>query len=742
MVGWWGTGLLLLLVGTSCSKPADGVIEPDVAGSVAQAGKRSSLPSQFPEQTSESCRACHADVFAAWSGTDHANANQSTHLADLTEAFAQHPEISAAGSTFRLEMKDEGPVMSVVGEDGAETPYPVHAVLGQKPLRQMLLETESGRIQPTDMAWDPEASEWFNVFGDEHRHAGEWGHWTGRGMNWNSMCAHCHMTGYQKNYSAETDRYTSTWVEEGISCIQCHGPVDADHGSGSEQVSWIRDRQRSEQTCAYCHARNEQLTEEFPPGAKYDDHFRLTLPVQAGVFWPDGQQREEDFNWTSVKLSRMHHAGVSCMDCHDPHTSRTILPVENNVLCMQCHSEPGRTMPLTNVVAPVIDPTAHSRHASGSTGNQCVSCHMPTTDYMMRAPRHDHGWLKPDPLMTQELGIPNACNGCHTDESVDWAIAHTTAWYGEKMDSRQRARARAIAAAQAGEERAVDALLKLWTDEDIPAWRATYLQLLINHADHHPEIVKLAREAAEDEDPMVRAAAVQVLSAAGGQEEVIRAGLDDPVRLVRFDAAWALPQALVPGSALAKEFLAYLDLTLDQPGGRMRKGQFLANTGRLDEAVAEMKQATQWDPYAAGIHENHAMVLQAAGRIAEAANAFYRAARLQPTSGEAMFRAGLAYAEARKYPEAETALSTAVKRDPTHHRAWYNLGLLRNQNGEISAALEALSEAEKMGGDVPDYPYAAATIHWQQGDRDAAREAARRALKINPSYAPARRLLE
>ncbi|GAB5559322.1 MAG: tetratricopeptide repeat protein [Synoicihabitans sp.] len=738
---WWGAGLLILGV-TACQKAPEETVTAETPVEATEMALK--LPSSAPTQTSQSCRACHAEIFEKWEGTDHANANQPVEIAELEAAFAAAEEVSEGGSTFRLEVREGVPTMVNLKRDGTEVAYPVHAALGQKPSRQMLVETETGRIQPTDMAWDPAKEEWFNVFGDENRHPGEWGHWTGRGMNWNSMCAHCHMTGYEKNYDAETDRYSSSWVEAGISCIQCHGPVPEGHGTDTETagLDWIHDRQQAEQTCAYCHARNEQLTAEFPPGADYHDHFRLTLPVQEGVFYPDGQMLDEDFNWTSVKLSRMHHAGVSCMDCHDPHTSETILPVENNALCMQCHTAPGRQMPLTEVVAPVIDPTAHSRHAAGSTGNQCVSCHMPTTSYMMRSPRHDHGWFKPDPLMTKELGIPNACSSCHSDQSVDWAIKHTDDWYGEKMDSRQRARARAVASAQAGEESSVAALIKLWEDEDIPAWRATYLQLLASHADHHPEIVALARAATQDEDPMVRGAAIQALTGIPGQEDLIRAAFDDPVRLVRLDAAWGLSGEIQNHANVAKEFLAYLDLTLDQPGGRLRKGQYLANTGRLTEAVDEIKLATQWDRYSAGIHETHALVLQAAGRMPEAANAFYRAAQLQTESGEAMFRAGLAFAEAGKMEEATTALSTAVKRQPDHHRAWYNLGLLKNQSGDIEGALQALAKAEEAGPNTPDYPYAAATIYWQSGNREAARNAALRALQINPGYAPARRLLQ
>ncbi len=724
--------------------------ETSAATDSPQAGEatrvaQAKLPSMAKNQTSAYCQSCHADVHAAWEGTDHANANQMVGEADLAEAFAEAHQISDGGATFDLEDGSDGPAMVWhPSAEGEKQRFPVQAALGQKPSRQMLVETEPGRIQPTDMAWDPAAKEWFNVFGQQNRRPGEWGHWTGRGMNWNSMCAHCHMTGYEKNYNVATDRYHGTWVEDGISCIQCHGPVPENHGQNGAGagVDWIHDRHRAMETCAYCHARNEQLTAEFPPGEAYDDHHRLTLPVQAGVFWPDGQQLDEDFNWTSVRLSRMYHAGVTCMDCHDPHTTKTILPVENNALCMQCHTAPGRTMPGTGVQSPVINPLAHSRHAEGSTGNLCVSCHMPTTNYMVRSPRHDHGWLKPDPLMTKELGIPNACNECHGEESIDWAIAHTDDWYGEKMDSRQRARARAVAAAQAGEERAVGMLLELWESEDIPAWRATFLQLLAPHADHHPEIAPVARAAASSDDAMERASAMQVLASIPGSEELLREGMKDPVRLVRFDAAWALPHEVEADAQLAKEFLAYLDLTLDQPAGRVRKGQYLANRGQLVEAEQELALAARWDRYSAGIHQTHAMILQAAGRLGDAANAFFRAARLEPGNGQAMFTAGLAYAEANMWEEARNALELAVRREPSLHRAWYNLGLLHHQGGNGVAALEALENAEQQGPTVPDYPYAAATIYWQQGDREAARAAARRALQIDPGYLPARRLLQ
>lgn len=692
------------------------------------------------QQTAESCRTCHVPVQAAWAGTDHALANR---------LMSKDAAAAGALATFPRDQVPAG--------ESAES---ADAILGHAPLWQPLVPKPGGRWQPHELAYDPAKKEWFNVFGNEGRHAGEWGHWTGRGMNWNSMCAQCHMTGFEKNYDAATDTYHSSWVEQGVGCIQCHGPMADGHGqagqpplraeqggSGAAALTggtgrappWSGDRSVMMQTCAPCHARNEPLTDAFQPGDLYHDHYRVSLPSEPGVFYPDGQQREEVFNWTSLLSSRMGHAGVTCLDCHDPHSNRVILPVANNALCLQCHAAPGKTLP-SGVRAVPIDPVAHSHHGEGSVGNQCVSCHMPTTTYMQRAPRHDHGWLKPDPLLTKELGIPNACNRCHTDKPVEWAVAQTDAWYGAKMESRQRERARAVAAAQAGRPEAVDGLLKLLAGEEVPMWRASYLSLLAPHVET-PAVVTAARRSLEAKDPLERAAAVRVLGPWQPARGELRPLLKDPSRLVRLDAAWALSPELAEGSPERAEYDRYLRLSLDQPSGRLRLGQDLANRGRLGEAEVELRRAAQWDPHSPGIQDAYGWVLSGLGRSFEAAASFYRAALMQPADAAVALRAALAYAESGHWAESETAFRLALQRDPKLDRAWYNLGLLLAQNERLPEAAEALSRAEALAPSSTEYPYALATVRLRQGDRAGATAAAQRVLQRDPQHRGAQQIL-
>lgn len=116
----------------------------------------------------------------------------------------------------------------------------------------------------------------------------------------------------------------------------------------------------------------------------------------------------------------MGKAGVTCLDCHDPHTGTLKLPQEDNTLCLRCH---GTGEAVNGVKAPVIDMARHTPCPQSSMGARCVECHMPESLYMARDPRRDHSFNSPDPLLSVELGIPNACTMCHREKSNEWGRA-------------------------------------------------------------------------------------------------------------------------------------------------------------------------------------------------------------------------------------------------------------------------------------------------------------------------------
>lgn len=685
--------------------------------------------------TSEYCISCHKEAGDHWHNSHHHLANREIKSENPAADYAGQ-SIETFSSQYVFDRAEDGSLRIVdTRKDPAIFERKPTMAIGHTPLVQPLIETDPGRFQVIDAAWDPHHAEWFATLGDEERNPGEWGHWTGQSMNWNSMCARCHMTAYHEGYDFPTDRFKSTWVEQGISCVQCHGPMTG-HEKGGEALAAVdnfaRDPQRMMETCAVCHSRGEDLTASFPPGEKFNDHIRLQLMTNPAYYHPDGQILDEVFVWGSFRHSRMGNAGVTCMDCHNPHTAELKMPFENNAVCMQCHVPGGR------LNAPPIDPVAHSFHQPESMGNRCVECHMVETTYMQRDPRRDHGFIIPDPVLSKELGLPNACNRCHEEQTVEWAVEAWERWYGdEEKHAPRRGRTRAVAKAFAGDESVVPELLRLLEEEPVPAWKASLLELAGNLAPGNPTLDAVANELARHADPLIRAAAVRALEPNAGSRDTVRAALKDPTRLVRLDAEWNLSTELEPGSESRAELDTYLTLSLEHPVNRFRWGQDLFRRGLHHEGIEFAKRAIELDPLSPQLPEGLAFMYNATGQPRDAAREFEKAASLSAESDALPYYAALAWAEAGQLGRAENMLRESLRRNPQNGRVLYNLGLLQSQTGRSDESVRTLREAERADPTDPGIPYALATILIRQNLRDEAIAAANRALAIEPDYGPA-----
>ena len=632
-----------------------------------------------------------------------------------------------------------------LGLEGTVQPFTAERVIGVDPLLQYLIPAPGGRWQTAELCFDPRKGEWFNVYGDEDRKPGEWGHWTGRGMNWNNMCAVCHNTRLLKNYDARTDSYDTKMAEMGVGCEACHGPM-ADHNawqakhpnqSGDPTVRKIT-RAEMFSACGQCHARRAELTAGFRPGENFFDHHQLTIPDETDLFYPDGQVREEDYEFTAFLGSRMHAAGVRCIDCHEPHTSK--LRVPGNLMCMSCHSGT-----ITNG-APKIEQETHSRHKVGTSGDACTDCHMPITVYMQRHPRHDHGFTVPDPRLTKELGIPNACNRCHTNQTPDWSLEALVKWYGPRTNELMRTRATAIAKARAGDAAAVPALIKMTSAETNYFWRAVAANLLRRWPGETNVTAALLR-CVNDTNELVRAMAVRGLEplAQSGLppiSQALKSRLADPVRSVRVEAAWALHHTLDTNSPAGVDLLVSQRHNADQPGGLLQIGGWNMDRGDLATAIENFRRAVSWDTNSAPPRHALAIALSSAGQSAEAVTQLQAACRLAPRDAEYRYQLGLALNEAGQLDAARGALEEAVKLDPQFARAWYNLGLAYSAQEKAERAVEALLRAESLDAHSPQIPYARATILARLGRTEEARAAARRALELQPAYREAADLLQ
>jgi predicted CXXCH cytochrome family protein len=671
----------------------------------------------MPPAEGGSCAACHADIVALWSSSQHARANRLLADATFAPGTVKHADVTSKIDAGGRVSQTEGHRF-----DGQAV-----AVIGVEPLLQLLIAGDRGQWQAFDPAYDPKAREWFPIFNDGRRPE-DWGHWSKRGMTWNSQCAWCHMTRFEKRYDAKTDSYDSTWLAMGIACTQCHGDLSAHAADPAVHPAQRLERRPAMDNCMSCHARREFLTPEaFRAGDAFHDHFRLELFDTPGVFHPDGQIQDEVFEAASFLSSKMHRVGVTCLDCHNPHSGKLLLPVSNNALCMSCHAAPGR------LGATPVDATAHSRHAPDSPGNRCVECHMSHTTYMGRDPRRDHGFTVPDPLLSREIGAPDACTKCHSTQPADWAVEHAERWYGEKLAARRtRARARAIHQARGSGITDLSAYVAIARREDIPLWRATLVRLLRPHATQ-PIVERLLTESLVHEDPMVRAAAVHALSSHPRAANRLRDMTADPSRLVRLDAALALPSLDGLAEDLVRDINAYLAFNADQPSGALRMAQAALRAKDSDQVVFWGERMVALDG-ASEAHHLLGRLYHAVQRLPDAERALLEATRLDPRSSAAWYTLALLRGETGDTPGVRDALFEVVRIDPSFGRAWYNLGLACEQLGDTENALRALAQAEREMPDSPDPAYAIATIHARLQELPEAKEALRRALSRNPAH--------
>lgn len=535
----------------------------------------------------DACAGCHAREVAAWRTSQHAK--------------AQRP--------FSREADPKPP--------GA--PRDPVAMIGVAPLEQALLAGDRGRVQVFDPAFDRSKNAWFSIFGANVPKPHEWGHWSRGGMTWNAQCAACHTTDLAKGYRPEEDRYDTRFRAVGVACAACHGERDAPAaGEAHHTGATPKATEITTAPCNACHGRREELTGNFHFGERFSSHYRLLGGAEPGLYWPDGQARDEVFEAGSLAASRMGHAGVTCLDCHEPHGGALRAPVENDALCMGCHGAP------TQRGAIVIDRARHGRHAPGA-GVRCVDCHMPQNTVMERDRRRDHRFASPDPLLTRDFAIPNACAACHGDRGNAWTLAAVEGGWGSPAKRPAHTRARLLARAEGGDAGAVGELAALVPREENAYWREAILDRLARFPQEESArnaLLAALRDPAEGP----RQCAVRALARFPEAREALVAMRSDASLAVRLAAAWATRSTLPHEGALHAEVVTWVAAAHDTPAGAMRASELAVVEGRHDEAIRWASRAVAWDP-STPTYGTLARAYAVAGRKTEANQALAEAQR-------------------------------------------------------------------------------------------------------------------
>jgi tetratricopeptide (TPR) repeat protein len=299
------------------------------------------------------------------------------------------------------------------------------------------------------------------------------------------------------------------------------------------------------------------------PGSEYQVPARLLHPEKdldaKGVLescgrchykhiWRYAIDEDPRVGFNEIAISQNHESacfkgGMSCLSCHQMHGGkRWAMRWEENddAQCAQCHPK------LVAASQP------HTRHKDV----RCVDCHMPNFLTGVLHTLRDHSMRSPEPELTeryQAANAPNACSNCHQDRSLSWMREWKAKWWkptpqrmidnvGLVVDLRRRARVETHRLVTTAEDPANELFFRLTAMRKLAelsdeAARSSLRRLL---SDPHEEVRQLACAGiAEQPHPEAAAPLLKLL--------------EDPVRTVRVEAAYALARCGWRGSSPAFE---------------------------------------------------------------------------------------------------------------------------------------------------------------------------------------------
>jgi predicted CXXCH cytochrome family protein len=719
------------------------------------------------------CAECHRTEFTRWSGSHHELAMQpatdATVLADFNNTNF------TSGSVISTFFRRGGKFMvRTDGPGGALHDYQIQFTFGVSPLQQYLIAMPGGRLQALGIAWDTRplvlgGQRWFFLYPKQNIVASDPLHWTGIDQTWNYMCADCHSTNVHKNYNLRTRSYDTKYAEINVACEACHGPgsnhlewakkganwkkFDASRGltialdertsagwaidpaTGNPRRTTPRVSEREIELCARCHSRRGQINEDYVHGQPVGDDYRVAL-LDQDLYFADGQIKSEVYEYGSFLQSRMYREGVTCSDCHEPHSLK--LRAGGNNVCLQCHSAK-------------YDSPLHYFHQPGTAGALCANCHMPTRTYMVIDARRDHSIRIPSPDLSLKLGTPNACNQCHTNKSPQWASAAIYKWYGHASSGFQHFAETLQEGAEGapGARGALDELVA--SDEQPPIARATALSLLAALAP--PSTDGAIATGVKDDSPLVRRAAAHALSGANIIENVEPPDLllNDRVRSVRIETAEQLTQmradAFPAGLSAAferarDEYIAAQELNADRPEAHMNLGLLFARQRKSDLAEAELKTALSLEPTFAPAAVNLADLYRELGRDADGEVALRSALERSPYDASLLHALGLLMVRMKQNAQALDLLAAAAKGDAANARYAYVYAVALNDSGRTAAAINVLEAS------IAAHPYdqdsLAALVSYleQAGNPGQALSYAQRLNELEPDNPEVRQMLK
>jgi predicted CXXCH cytochrome family protein len=362
---------------------------------------------------SAACKPCHGEIYDRW---------KTTLMANVVRDPREHPEAVIP------DFSKPDPLVTFGVAD-------VALVYGTR-WKQRYFKRDGGDFYAFPAQWDVVHKQWRKYFVKD-----DW--WAplyppdNFARPTSALCDGCHSVNY--------DVATRTPTEWNVGCEKCHGP-GGDHARSPKDAGIVNperlDFVAASDTCIQCHSQGRPLTNPIA-GKSYDWPVGFHMGMRLADFWKledhklgettfthfaDGTAHKNRMQGNDFVQSLMYRRGVTCFSCHDAHGSKYegMLRKSPDTLCFDCHAPGGRNGPRQETLE------AHTHHKAGSAGSACIACHMPKIaqtigDVNVRS----HTFHFVGPAKTDALGIPNACNACHTDKPSSWTAKALQTWTGE-----------------------------------------------------------------------------------------------------------------------------------------------------------------------------------------------------------------------------------------------------------------------------------------------------------------------
>jgi tetratricopeptide (TPR) repeat protein len=686
---------------------------------------------------SDSCQNCHQTEHQLWQQSDHHKAMQAPSADSVLGDF-NNVEVEFHQIKTRFFKRENQYFIETTNKQGERQTFDVKYTFGFDPLQQYILDTGKGHMQAFNIAWDTRAKiqggqRWYHLQPDESITPDHPFFWQRHFQNWNSRCAECHTTGYEKNYKVETNSYATQFAEATVGCESCHGPAalhqtqaksdkfDSNNGftqSLAKPPVWgfapkdpianlVSDgNNQYMQQCADCHSRRLPIADKTQNVSKrpadYHDVNTLSL-MSSELYFEDGQIKDEVFVMGSFLQSKMAKAGVTCSNCHNPHTGK--LKFSGNQTCTQCHSAASYDLP------------EHHQHKVDTPGSLCVNCHMPARTYMQVDDRRDHSFVIPNAAVSAAIDSPNACVNCHQTEGLPWITTQLTTWRNGKTKSTLRhtptdhwSNIHLLPDA----ERLSFAKQK---QLEAPPIIAAKLLEIINRQPSQASVT-LAIEQLNSEQPLLRRAAIDVLSNLPANQgyQYLYPMLKDPVKSVRFHAtsllaSWLsqMPDTLLPELAFAlNEYKTSLLLTADFPTSQLSLAQLALATGDASSAQKHFEQALIIAPHLPVAMLSFADFWRQTNNQTKELALLEKAMVLHPDFADVLHQYGLYWVRKKEYYKAAEWLVKATELADSQPYYAYVAATALDSIKRTSQAIDLLSAANQRWPQQTDLLYSLA----------------------------------